>query len=252
MDAGLLLTAAVMGLAGMPHCAAMCAAPCAAVARGCGGERAQPALWGWQIGRVASYALAGALVASSVALLAAASQATPWLRPLWGLLHAAALMFGLWMLWRGRWPAWLDRAAQRLASWSGVAAGNAPADSAAPGVAVLRWNGSAAVALGTPVAGAVRAGGFGGLWALMPCGLLQSALLVAALASGPWQGAAVMAVFALSSAAGPWLGGAWLWSMRAGSASPAWATRLAGASLAVASGWALGHGLWTQLAEFCS
>ena len=31
-------------------------------------------------------------------------------------------------------------------------------------------------------------------WAAWPCGLLQSALLLAALASGPAQGAAVMAV----------------------------------------------------------
>ena len=33
----------------------------------------------------------------------------------------------------------------------------------------------------------------------MPCGLLQSALLVAALASGPLPGAAVMSAFAVTS-----------------------------------------------------
>ena len=35
MTGALLLTAALMGLAGAPHCAAMCATGCAAAARRC-------------------------------------------------------------------------------------------------------------------------------------------------------------------------------------------------------------------------
>jgi hypothetical protein len=47
------------------------------------------------------------------------------------------------------------------------------------------------------------------LWALMPCGLLYGALLVAALSNSPVEGASVMALFALGSAVvltiGPWV-----------------------------------------------
>ena len=56
-----------------------------------------------------------------------------------------------------------------------------------------------------------RAGLLGMCWAGIPCGLLQSALLVAALASGPAQGAAVMSTFALASGVGLWAG-PYLWS----------------------------------------
>jgi len=57
--------------------------------------------------------------------------------------------------------------------------------------------------------GGVMAAGV--LWALMPCGLLYSALLVAALSGGPLEGALTMALFAVGS--GVWLvGGPWAWS----------------------------------------
>ena len=56
-----------------------------------------------------------------------------------------------------------------------------------------------------------RAGLVGACWTAMPCGLLQSALLVAALASGALPGAAVMAAFALASTLGLWLAQG-LWS----------------------------------------
>ena len=53
-----------------------------------------------------------------------------------------------------------------------------------------------------------RRGVPGRLWVAWPCGLLQSALVVAALANTAWGGAAVMAGFAAASAAGlslaPW------------------------------------------------
>ena len=80
----------------------------------------------------------------------------------------------------------------------------------------------------------------------MPCGLLQSALIVAALASGPVQGASVMAVFALGSALSLWLvPRLWLRLQRGGNAAPrsTLAVRLAGALLLVASAFALSHGL---------
>jgi len=85
---------------------------------------------------------------------------------------------------------------------------------------------------------------------IVPCGLLQSALLVSALASGPASGAAVMAAFALASTLGLWLAQR-LWSALrrsgAGSALAAWPVRAAGALLAAASLFALWHGLGAAL-----
>jgi uncharacterized protein len=96
----LIAAAGLMGLAGLPHCAAMCAAPCAAVARG---GAASPAVF--QAARIAGYAAGGALAAWSVGALRDGLALAPVLRPLWTLLHLAALAAGLWMLWRGQWPA---------------------------------------------------------------------------------------------------------------------------------------------------
>ena len=99
-----------------------------------------------------------------------------------------------------------------------------------------------------------RAGALGLCWAGIPCGLLQSALLVAALASGPAQGAAVMATFALASGFGLWAG-PYLWS-RLGTApgDERWTrltARLAGGLLAASSGFALWHGLGAVIAQIC-
>ena len=94
----------------------------------------------------------------------------------------------------------------------------------------------------------------GALWVAWPCGLLQSAILVAALAGSPLSGAAMMATFALASGLGLSLA-PWLWR-RWGSAGGALvsggsAIRIAGALLAVASGWALTRGVWAQVAAYC-
>ena len=108
--AALVAAAGLMGLAGLPHCAAMCAAPCAAVTRGA--VAAQPL---FQLSRIAGYAAAGAVAAAGVAALREGLAFTSVLRPLWTLLHLLALALGLWMLWRGQWPAWLQRLVDALA-----------------------------------------------------------------------------------------------------------------------------------------
>lgn len=223
----LVAAAGVMGLAGLPHCAAMCAAPCIAVTRG--GAAAQPA---FQITRVVGYAAAGALAAVSVGALREGLAFAPALRPLWTLLHLAALAFGLWMLARGRWPEWLAR---RNDVPHAVSAGG--------------WR---------RVAGPVRSAGAGLAWIAWPCALSQSALLVAALGDNSAQGAAAMAAFAIASSPalwiGPWLAQRWRAVGAAGGAlaAAAWPVRAAGALLAAGSAWALGHGLWAQVVAWCS
>ena len=97
----------------------------------------------------------------------------------------------------------------------------------------------------------------GALWTFLPCGLLYSALMVAALTGQALQGAAVMALFALGSGVsmlvGPWL---WLRLRGAGHGSSLaaggdWGVRLAGLALALSSGWALWMGLVHDTAPWC-
>jgi sulfite exporter TauE/SafE len=227
MEFALLLSAMALGLAGIPHCAAMCGAPCAALT----GRRALgPAAWAFHGARLASYALAGAVAAASVGALAALAQWSPVLRPVWSLVHAAALMLGLWMLWHGRQPLWLESLGRGSDRAAGPAGG---------------WQRMSAP---------VKAGAAGSLWVAWPCGLLQSALLLAALANGAAGGALVMGGFAVVTAAGLWLGPA-LWGWLGGGAVAAgvatWAVRLSGAVLAAAAGFALTHGQWTRFAAYC-
>jgi len=230
MHVSLLLAALLMGLAGSVHCTAMCGAACMAVAQRCGGAAMPRALLGFHLGRLASYAAGGALAAASVGALAAWSQTAPALRPLWTLVHAAALMLGLWLAWTGRQPAWL------------AGLGRAPAPSAVS----VGWQ-----PLYGPLRGVATAATVGGAWVLMPCGLLQSALLVAALASDAVGGATVIGVFALASSLGLLMAGAAWQRFVATPGALRWAVRLAGAMLAGASAWALGHGLWMQIAAYC-
>ena len=181
MDGALALSALLMGLAGTPHCLAMCGPACGAVARGCGGARPTRALFTLQAGRLVSYAAGGAVVAGSISALAQWAPGVAWLRPLWLMLHLAALLVGLAMLVRARQPAWLG-ALGRV----GVQPVALPRNGRAP----------------ARRAALPHAAFAGLLWVAWPCGLLQSALLVAALASGPAAGAAVMTAFALGSGAG--------------------------------------------------
>jgi len=234
MTGALALTALLMGLAGSFHCLAMCSAPSAAGVRACGGSPRA----GWLAfhgGRLIGYALAGGIAAASVGAVARWSELSPALRPLWAVLHVAALALGLWLLVRGRQPEWLERA------------GRSPRQPAKPDA--RGWQ---------RMSGPARAGGLGLAWVAWPCGLLQSALVVAALANDAAGGATVMLVFALASAPAlgvvPWLWARWrTTSGRSLSVSAqAGAIRLAGALLAGASAWALGHDLIRRLVAFCA
>ena len=75
----------------------------------------------------------------------------------------------------------------------------------------------------------------------MPCGLLYSALLVAALSNSAAQGALSMLAFALGS--GLWLlAGPWLWARvrtRLNGWRESWGTRFAGLLLFAIAAWAL-------------
>ena len=214
----LLAVAALAGLAGSPHCLAMCGAACAGV----GGHSRRRAL-AFQAGRLAGYAALGAVAAASAGALQWAATHAALLKPLWGMFHVAVIVLGASLLWAGAQPAWVERGAQQV--WRSLRVRTLALDTA-------RW---------PLVAGA--------LWALLPCGLLYAALMLAALADTALEGAAVMAVFALASGAVLQFGVHL--ARRVGLHSGRWGVRLVGVGLIAASAWALLHGVWPAFAAWC-
>jgi sulfite exporter TauE/SafE len=226
MQTSLWLSALVMGLVGGPHCVLMCGAACAGIAKFGGqtpGASSQTALWRFQLSRVLGYALLGAFAAGSVQGMAWMGEHTAVIRPLWIMMHVAALVLGGWLLWWARQPAWVDGWGQQV--WR----------KAKP--LMTRLGPRAPVLLGLG-------------WALMPCGLLYSALLVASLSADVVNGAVIMAAFALGTvltmSLAPWL----LLRLRGG-ASGAWGMRWAGVALMATSGWALWRGLTQPTGLWC-
>lgn len=218
----LAATALVMGLAGGPHCTAMCGAACAGIVRI--GQPSKLSPWVFQAGRLMGYSLAGAVAAELVGSLAwFTSQATA-LRPVWTLFHGAVLAWGLMLFALARQPAWVSDAGRAL--WTKM----------------------------RPLVGA-RGGLFasGALWSLMPCGLLYSALLVASLNGEAAGGALSMALFAAGS-------GAWLIAAprlfralreRADRMRKDWGTRVSGLLLAAAATFALWVDVAHRIAQWC-
>lgn len=280
MLSNLLFTAFVMGLAGIPHCTAMCGAACAAAfPKGV-------SVWAL-LGRAIGYACLGVVAATAAGLVARWGQQFAVLKPLWMMAQLAMVLLGSFMLFKGFIPELVDQAGKGLymrlrAGWQARAATWPPL-----------------VRKGWPLLAGLA-------WALLPCGLLYAALMVAALASRPWEGGLVMLAFALPSALGVWAAPAMLRWLRtrgeqpargtasalvpvvwmrmegaAGSAgtgvatiastplsepiattgffasAPAWldqrlAVRIAGLGLATMSAWGLWHQLWAQWQVWCA
>lgn len=129
------------------------------------------------------------------------------------IFPCADIFLGLLLIIYARQPIWVDSAGRNL--WSHV-----------------------------KKLGVQRGGYFyiGMLWALMPCGLLYSALIIASFSGNPLGGALSMGAFALGSALSlliaPWL---WL-KLKTKSIEP-YGMRLAGLLLSLASAWAI----WMEL-----
>ncbi len=223
MQSSLAVTALLMGLAGGPHCIAMCGAACAGIGQA-SGDRGASAMWSFQIGRIVGYSALGALAAASMQGLGWLTVQSAALRPVWSLFHVAALTLGLVLLWKAQQPVWLESAGKKI--WLG-----------ARSLAMGRGRGAPLV--------------IGVLWSLLPCGLLYSALLVAALAGGPLNGALVMGLFAAGTSVSMLLG-PWLWLRIKGDGSGAWGVRLAGLALAMMSGWALWMAYAHNEAPWCT
>jgi sulfite exporter TauE/SafE len=215
----------VMGLAGGPHCIAMCGPACAGVVRivRCGdAPQARGASLPFHAGRVLGYSVAGAVAAQAVDGLGWLAGHTAALRPAWTLLHLAVLAWGLSLLVLGRQPALVGDVGRQL--WRRV----------------------------RPLA--PRVGGsftVGVLWACMPCGLLYSALLAAALSGGPAAGALSMALFAVGSGVSLAFAPRLFDPARGAGARREWGARAAGGLVVLASAWALWMDLAHRVALWC-
>lgn len=223
MSLTLLGTAFIMGLAGGPHCAAMCGAACAGVVRGSGATHLR-GMWTFQLGRLLGYSTAGAAAGFAVQSFAWLSSSTAALRPLWMFFHLAILLWGLTLLALARQPAWVDTAGRAV--WQRVR----PMAQARGGLLAT-----------------------GALWIFMPCGLLYSALLVASLSGGPLQGGLAMALFAVGSGLSLGLFPGLLRKLQgAGNRlRKDWGTRATGAVLAGVAAWALWMDLGQRISEWC-
>jgi sulfite exporter TauE/SafE len=223
MNWGLAATALLMGLAGGPHCLAMCGAACGGVIRGVGARPAR-GMWTFQAGRLLGYSAAGAAAGLAVQSFAWLSSHTAALQPAWTLFHLAVLAWGLVLLAQARQPQWVESAGRGL--WQRV----------------------------RPIA--QRRGGLlvtGALWTFMPCGLLYSALLVASLSGGALEGAVSMAAFAFGSGISLGLAPAALRRLQdlGNRLRKDWGTRIAGALLAATAAWALWMDLAHRIAQWC-
>lgn len=170
IDPGLLTSAFLLGLAGAGHCLGMCGGIAAAL--NLGGPRSVTVTVAYHGGRVASYALLGALVgwaAGSIDLYAW----TVGLRYLAGfLLIAMGLSIGNW--WQG--VRVLERAGAVL--WTPVQR------LSARWLPIRHWGQSLALGL---------------CWGLMPCGLIYSSLAWAATSQNAATAAVLMGLFGIGT-----------------------------------------------------
>lgn len=175
---GLMAAAALAGLAGSLHCIGMCGGIAGALALRRPGSpaRRRLAVTSHHLGRMASYALAGAFMGGTgagIGRLIASGDASPWLR-----IGAGALIVLLGLRVACRWDAFalLERVGGRL--WARLA----------------------------PLARRVAAAGgplsplaVGALWGFLPCGLVYSILVLAAVSGSPSGGTLVMLAFGLGT-----------------------------------------------------
>ncbi|PPC88376.1 MAG: hypothetical protein CTY37_01260 [Methylotenera sp.] len=222
MQTPLILTTFFMGLAGGPHCIAMCGAACSGI------QQSQSSKYNalqFQAGRLIGYSSLGAIAAGSVQSLAWFSSQTLALHPLWTFFHVLVLSWGLMLLSFARQPMWADNVGRQI--WKHVRQF-------------------------TQLKGGVFATGM--MWAFMPCGLLYSALLIASLNASPLNGALSMATFALGTSisliVGPWV---WLKLKRGGKfVSENTSMRIAGFLLSAIAGWAIWMDLTKSVRVWCN
>lgn len=182
MTAMALASALLMGLLGGAHCVVMCggvvAMSCSAlsVTRRVRPGAQLPYLLAYNTGRIASYAMAGALagaLGSTMASVGGAHHAQLGLRLAAGVLMVAV---GLYIGGFARALKWIEHLGAPI--WRRIAP---------LGRRLL------------PVRSPIAALALGALWGWMPCGLVYSALVAAAASGSAVGGAATMAAFGMGT-----------------------------------------------------
>lgn len=175
-----LVTALLAGVLGSTHCLGMCGGIATALGAVPGGASRTRALLLYHLGRIASYATAGAIAGSLGAAAGFAFDVSRWGEVLRLATAVMVVVIGLDIAWsgtsRGRWLRLPERWGASL--WRRVA----------PRERNL-----------IPGSPATRALVLGLLWGWLPCGLVYSVLLAAAVAGGGANGAATMIAFGLGT-----------------------------------------------------
>lgn len=163
----------LVGMMGAGHCAGMCGGIISALGFASKGKHSALLVFGYNLGRICSYAVAGALVALLGYWGSAYLALGPWLRIFAGLL---LILMGLY-----------------LASWWRVLVRLETL-----GTYLWRWIQPLGKRL-LPPTNLAQALVLGMVWGWLPCGLVYSALAYAATSETPLQGAVLMAAFGLGT-----------------------------------------------------
>jgi hypothetical protein len=175
MSAAIFGAVFLTGLLGGVHCAGMCGGIVAALSGQRGSGRWHLHL-GYSLGRIASYAAAGALAGTVGNLGLLLDGVLPVQIVLYVLANLMLVLLGLY-----------------LAGVSGVAA-------RLESIGMWLWKRVQPLTRGLlPADTLPRALGLGLLWGWLPCGLVYGILLTAMLAGDPLNGAAIMLAFGLGT-----------------------------------------------------
>jgi len=191
-----MATAFLTGLLGSSHCVGMCGGIVGALTMGTdptvqkSGWRMLPFLSAYNVGRLTTYAIAGA-IAGLVGLYIMEASSPQHLQPV-GKYVSSFFMIALGLYLGGWWMGltWLEKAGAVL--WKRI-------EPLGRGLLPVRSTGQAALV--------------GLLWGWLPCGMVYAMLTWALLAGGPLEGATIMLAFGagtlpmlmIMGAAGSWL-----------------------------------------------
>jgi len=177
MSSAALLGIFMVGLLGGVHCIGMCGGIASALALNqAPGARAWSLQLGFNTGRIATYAAAGALAGAAGSMSLFLGGVLPVQLAMYALANLMLIGLGLYLFGVTRYVAVLERAGAKV--WQRIR----------PAMGRLM-----------PANTLPRALALGALWGWVPCGLVYSMLATALLAATPLQGAEVMLAFGLGT-----------------------------------------------------
>jgi hypothetical protein len=254
----LITFALMMGLTGGPHCLVMCGPACSLLTQPISNNSTIRPKVLFFTGRALGYGAIGALAAISMQTLGWLSTQSTLFRPLWNLTHVLAMVLGLFLLIFANQPLWLGEVAKTL--WKKI---------------------ELHIALHPMFKKPWAIFVIGSFWSFLPCGLLYSVLMLAALSANALHGALVMFSFSIGGALFMGVGAQLFERLCSGrqrthqpqaqiglhpirlkihqqplvtSVKPVYlelGVRLAGLALSVNSGWILYHDLILNQAPWC-